>query len=67
MAGNDSRITIHMAASLDGYVARADGSVDWMETADEFAGGEELDIEPVTTPNSPMYHEDRGSNRVVGS
>ena len=43
MAGNDSRITIHMAASLDGYVARADGSVAWMETADEFAGGEELD------------------------
>src|SRR4051812_42092776 len=40
-----SRVTIHMAASLDGFIARKDGSVDWMETADEFAGGETLDPE----------------------
>jgi riboflavin biosynthesis pyrimidine reductase len=26
---NDSRVTIHMAASLDGFIARKDGSVDW--------------------------------------
>ena len=32
-----------MAASLDGFIARKDGRVDWMETADEFAGGETLD------------------------
>lgn len=32
-----------MAASLDGFIARKDGSVDWMETADEFAGGETLE------------------------
>lgn len=38
-----ARVTIHMAASLDGYIARLDGSVDWMETADTFAGGETLD------------------------
>ncbi len=38
-----SRVTIHMAASLDGFIARKDGSVDWIETADEFAGGETLD------------------------
>lgn len=38
-----SKVTIHMAASLDGFVARKDGSVDWMETADEFAGGETLE------------------------
>lgn len=37
------RVTIHMASSLDGFVARTDGSVDWMETADEFAAGETLD------------------------
>src|ERR1051325_1310393 len=43
MAKNDSRVTIHMAASLDGFIARKDGSVDWMETADEFAGGETMD------------------------
>jgi dihydrofolate reductase len=32
-----------MAASLDGFVARRDGSVDWLETADEFVGGETLE------------------------
>ena len=32
-----------MAASLDGFIARRDGRVDWMETADEFAGGETMD------------------------
>ena len=36
----DSRVTIHMAASLDGFIARRDGRVDWLETADEFAAGE---------------------------
>ena len=28
-----------MAASLDGFVARKDGRVDWLETSDEFADG----------------------------
>jgi dihydrofolate reductase len=32
-----------MAASLDGFIARKDGRVDWLETADEFAGGETMD------------------------
>ena len=32
-----------MAASLDGFVARTDGSVDWLETSDEFAGGETME------------------------
>ena len=32
-----------MAASLDGFVARKDGRVDWLETADEFADGDTLD------------------------
>jgi len=39
MANADSRVTIHMAASLDGFIARVDGSVDWLETRDEFADG----------------------------
>jgi dihydrofolate reductase len=43
MANSDSRVTIHMAASLDGFIARKDGRVDWLETSDEFAAGESLD------------------------
>lgn len=45
MACLDSRVTIHMAASLDGFIARKDGSVDWLETVDEFEGGETMDPE----------------------
>jgi len=41
----DSCVTIHMAASLDGFIARRDGRVDWMETADEFAGGDTMEPE----------------------
>ena len=43
MANIDSRVTIHMAASLDGFIARKDGRVDWLETSDEFIGGDSLD------------------------
>jgi dihydrofolate reductase len=43
MSNTDSRVTIHMAASLDGFIARKDGRVEWLETADEFADGEILD------------------------
>ena len=43
MANSDSRVTIHMVASLDGFIARKDGRVDWLETSDEFAEGETLD------------------------
>jgi hypothetical protein len=32
MTDSDSRVTIHMAASRDGFIARQDGSVDWIET-----------------------------------
>jgi dihydrofolate reductase len=42
MGNSDSRVTIHMVASLDGFIARSDGSVDWLETADHFAGGETM-------------------------
>lgn len=42
MANPSSRVTIHMVASLDGFIARKDGSVDWLETSDEFEGGETL-------------------------
>jgi dihydrofolate reductase len=32
-----------MVASLDGFIARKDGRVDWLETSDEFAGGQTMD------------------------
>lgn len=43
MSNHDSRVTIHMAASVDGFIARKDGRVDWLETADEFAGGDTME------------------------
>src|SRR5215831_11281421 len=42
-ANADSRVTIHMAASLDGFIARKDGGVDWLETSDEFLDGDTMD------------------------
>jgi len=47
MASTESRVTIHMAASLDGFIARKDGRVDWMETSDRFEGGETMAAEVV--------------------
>ena len=43
MVNADSRVTIHMTASLDGFIARKDGGVDWLETSDEFADGDTMD------------------------
>jgi dihydrofolate reductase len=39
----DSHVTIHMVASLDGFIARKDGRVDWLETSDEFVDGDTMD------------------------
>jgi dihydrofolate reductase len=41
------RLTIHMAASLDGFIARRDGGVDWLETSDTFEGGNTMTAETV--------------------
>jgi dihydrofolate reductase len=45
MANMNSSVTIHMAASLDGFIARKDGSVDWLETPDRFEDGDTMDPE----------------------
>ncbi len=37
-----SLVTIHMVASLDGFIARKDGRVDWLDTSDQFEGGDTL-------------------------
>lgn len=47
MDDQKSRVTIHMVASLDGFIARKDGRVDWMETTDSFADGESMSPEYV--------------------
>ena len=47
MENGRARVTIHMAASLDGFIARKDGSVDWMETSDTFEEGHTLTPESV--------------------
>jgi dihydrofolate reductase len=40
MPDAECTVTVHMAASLDGFIARRDGRVDWMDTSDAFEGGE---------------------------
>lgn len=45
MAAVGSTVTVHMAASLDGFIARRDGTVDWLETKDHFPEGATLDAE----------------------
>jgi dihydrofolate reductase len=47
MESAKSRVTIHMAASLDGFIARKAGSVDWLETSDNFEGGDTMAPESI--------------------
>ena len=47
MDNKPSRVTIHMAASLDGFIASRDGRVDWLETSDHFEDGETLTPEAI--------------------
>jgi dihydrofolate reductase len=47
MASQQPRVTIHMAASLDGFIARRDGGVNWLETSDHFERGEKMTQESV--------------------
>jgi dihydrofolate reductase len=44
---SQSRVTIHMAASLDGFIARRDGRVDWLETSDRFDAGIVMEPESI--------------------
>jgi dihydrofolate reductase len=38
-AATTPRVTIHMVSSLDGFIARSDGSVSWLETSDRYEQG----------------------------
>ena len=39
MATDRFRVTIHMVASLDGFIAKKDNSVSWFETSDNYDNG----------------------------
>jgi len=47
MENGQSRVTIHMVASLDGFIARRDGRVDWLETSDHYEGGDTMTPESI--------------------
>lgn len=47
MESRSPRITVHMAASLDGFIARRDGRVDWLEVSDTYAPGETMSPESI--------------------
>lgn len=42
MTDNTSTITIHMVASVDGFIAKADGDISWMQSGDHYPNGIEL-------------------------
>ena len=42
MTTHPCKITIHMVASLDGFIARNDNDTSWFETSDHYAKGVEL-------------------------
>ena len=47
MPNTESCLTIHMVASLDGFIARNDGRVDWLDVTDEYSGGVSIDQEEI--------------------
>ena len=46
MADN-SKVTIHMVSSLDGFIAKKDGDISWMRSTDHYEKGETLTNEYV--------------------
>ena len=54
MASTESSVTIHMVASLDGFIARKDGRVDWLETSDEFIGPRRLQADVMLHHAKPL-------------
>ncbi|MCB9833866.1 MAG: dihydrofolate reductase [Planctomycetes bacterium] len=38
-----SKVTVHMVASLDGYIVDEDGGVSWLDTSDHFEAGVEAE------------------------
>ena len=49
MKPNRSKITIHMVCSLDGFIARDDGDVSWMQVETAYPPGITLTEEEITS------------------
>ncbi len=41
------KLTIHMVCSLDGFIAKKDGSISWLESTDKYDGGKTLTMEEI--------------------
>jgi hypothetical protein len=48
MTQETSTVTIHMVASLDGFIAKKDNNVNWFETASHYEQGVEPTEEAMT-------------------
>ncbi|MEM6630025.1 MAG: dihydrofolate reductase family protein [Bacteroidota bacterium] len=47
MSITSSNITLHMVASLDGFIAKKDGDISWMESKDQYEQGVSLSKEDI--------------------
>jgi dihydrofolate reductase len=47
MNAPSAHVTVHMAMSLDGYIAQRDGGVGWMEVQDDYPAGASLSGEEI--------------------
>lgn len=45
---SNSKITIHMVSSLDGYVAKPDGDVSWLEISSDYKKGKQLTVKDIS-------------------
>lgn len=48
MADKQSKVTIHMVSSLDGFIAKADGDVSWLHSTDNYENGVTLTDDYIT-------------------
>lgn len=49
MSASTSKITLHMVASLDGFIAKKDNSVSWMQSTDHYEKGKTLTDKEIAT------------------
>ncbi len=47
MIANSPKVTLHMVASLDGFIAKKDGSVGWLQSTDNYEKGVTLSDEEI--------------------